>query len=73
MKTPPTRYTTEKKTVIESGFVKHNRSNAMVYQEKGNVKTYSNKTQAEKKVAELVSAGHNCFVSMSWPFLIIQA
>ena len=41
------------------------------YAEYGNLKTYTNITQAEKKVTELKELGFNCFRRYQFPFLIM--
>lgn len=44
---------------------------SMVYAKNGVIKTYSNKTQAEKQAAILNDLGFRCGVSLSWPFTIV--
>lgn len=43
----------------------------LAYCERGNLKTYANITQCERRVRELQSLGYNCFRTWKWPFLII--
>lgn len=49
------------------------RGGVLAYHNYGSLKTYSNRTQADKKVQELKELGYNCFVRYSWPFIIIKA
>jgi len=44
---------------------------SLVYAKNGLVKTYSNKTQAEKQAAILNDLGFRCGVSLSWPYTIV--
>lgn len=48
-----------------------NKRGAMLYAERGVVKTYANKKQADNKVKSLVSAGHNVSRSLRHPYTII--
>lgn len=50
---------------------KHSFNSKKVYMEFGKVKTYANKTQADKKVNELRGLGFNVGRSISWPFLVL--
>lgn len=47
------------------------RGGGLAYAENGNLKTYSNKTQVDKKVKELTEIGFNVSRTMFHPFLII--
>jgi hypothetical protein len=38
----------------------------------GELRTYSNRTQGENRVALLKSLGFKCYLSFKWPFVIIQ-
>lgn len=69
MKKPMTTYKIEAPEVEKHSFVKTRRG--MVYAENGDIKTYSNRTQAQKKVDELNALGLNVSFSMQWPFVIV--
>lgn len=49
-------------------FIETRRGIAYAYN--GKVKTYSNKSQAEKMKEKLAILGYNVFVSFEWPFLL---
>lgn len=68
MKKPMTNFKVETPQVELHTFVKGR--SGLVYAEKGLVKTYSNKTQAQKRVDLLTGLGFKCGVSFAWPFTI---
>ncbi len=49
---------------------KHSFTEKGIYLEYGHVKTYANKTQADKKVMELNCMGYKVIRSFDWPFII---
>lgn len=53
----------------EMGFV--GRRGVMLYAERGVVKTYANKKQADAKVELLISAGNNVARTLSHPYSIV--
>lgn len=58
-------------TKVELHSFKPIRGGDSAYCERGNLKTYANITQCERKVRELQSLGYNCYRTWKWPFLIL--
>jgi len=52
---------------------KLNRNNLECYAVNGRIRTYANKTQADKVVNELLENGLNVCRSFSWPFIIFKS
>jgi hypothetical protein len=48
------------------------RFGSKVYAEYGKIKTYTNRTQANNKIQELRQAGYSVFMSLDYPFTIIE-
>ena len=71
MKKPMRAFKIEGNKVEKHSFIKVR--TGLAYAEYGMLKTYSNKTQADKKVKELTALGFNVHFTASHPFLIIPS
>lgn len=58
------------KTPVKKSFVKTN-TRGYAYAENDQLKHYVNRTQGEKKVAELRDLGYNVHLTASYPFIIV--
>jgi len=68
MPKPMTKFKPYTKEVELHSFIDARKGKTYAF--KGNVKTYSNKTQAEKASAKLSEIGISVFVSFEWTFTL---